>query len=84
MSGLRSEWTPQQVQENLEHVNEALPEAQTTDRFPVPGRASGVDVRAGEALPEEPEEKATAAGPSGSVLRVPQDPPQRATDQGEQ
>ena len=80
MSGFQREWTPQQVQESLEHVNEALPEAQTTDRFPQPGRASGVDVRAGEELPEE---NATATDPSGSVLRVPPDPPQRATDQGE-
>ncbi len=80
MSGFQSEWTPQQVQESQEQVNEALPEAQTTDRFPASGRASGVDVRAGEGLPEA---TAAAADPSGSVLRVPPDPPQRATDQGE-
>lgn len=81
MSELRSEWTPQQLKENVETVSETLPEAQTTDRFPVLGRASGVDIRAGEDLYEE---NAAAAAHSGSVLRVPADPPQHPTDQGDQ
>jgi hypothetical protein len=79
MSELRSEWTPQQVQENLGEANESLPEARTTDRFPVSGTASGMDMRAGEELYEED----AAAGP-GSELRMPPDPPQRPTDQGGQ
>lgn len=76
MSGLRSEWTPQQVQENLGEANENLPEARTTDRFPVAGTASGMDLRAGEELYEE--EGAVATGP-GSELRMPPDPPRRPT-----
>lgn len=81
MSELRSEWSPQQLQENIKEVNEALPEAQTTDRFPVLGRASGVDVRAGEDLYEE---TAAADASAGSVLQVPADPPKHSTDQGDQ
>jgi hypothetical protein len=78
MSGLRSTWTPQQVQENLGEANENLPEARTIDRFPVAGTASGMDLRAGEDLYQE--EAAEAAGP-GSELRMPPDPPRRPTDQ---
>jgi hypothetical protein len=78
MSGLRSEWTPQQVQDNLGEASENLPEARTTDRFPVAGTASGMDLQAGEELYEE---DAAAAGP-GSELRLPPDPPRRPTDQG--
>lgn len=79
VSELRSEWTPQQVQENLGQANEGLPEARTTDRFPVAGTASGMDLRAGEDLYEE--DGAAAEGPR-SERRMPQDPPRRPTDQG--
>ena len=72
MSALRSEWTPQQVQENLGVANESLPEARTTDRFPVAGTASGMDFSAGEELYEE---DVAAAAESGSEFRMPPDPP---------
>lgn len=81
MSELRSEWTSQQAQENLEKANESLPEAQTTDRFRTPGRVSGVDIRAGEDLYEE---NTGADAGSNSVFTVPADPPKRSTDQGDQ
>jgi hypothetical protein len=81
MSGLRSEWTPQQVQENLGEANENFPEARTTDRFPVAGTVSGMDLRAGEDLYEE--DAAAAAGP-GSELRLPPDPPRGRSDQAGQ
>jgi hypothetical protein len=81
MSGLRSEWTPEQVQENLGEANETLPEARTTDRFPVAGTASGMDFQAGE---EPYEEDAAAAGGRGIELRLPQDPPRHPTDEGGQ
>ncbi len=81
MSELRSEWSPQQVQENFDKANETLPEAQTTDRFPVSGQASGVDVRAGEDLYEE---TAATDASAGSVLLVPPDPPQHLADTGGQ
>jgi hypothetical protein len=77
MSGLRSEWTPEQVQENLGEANENLPEARTTDRFPVAGTASGMDLKAGEDRYEEDE--AAAAG-LGTELRMPPDPPRHPTD----
>ena len=81
MSELRSKWSPQQVQENFEKVNETLPEAHTTDRFPVLGRASGVDVRSGKDLYEE----STATDASAvSVLLIPPDPPQHLADTGDQ
>lgn len=79
MSELRSEWTPQQVQENLGEANENLPEAHTTDRFPVPGTASGIDVRPGEDLDEQ---DTVVGADSGDVLRMPPDPPRRPMDQG--
>ncbi|MDR6416968.1 hypothetical protein [Pseudarthrobacter sulfonivorans] len=79
MSELRSEWTPQQVQANLGEVNENLPEARTTDRFPVSGTASGMDMRAGE---QPYEEDADAAPGAGRELRMPPDPPRRPTEQG--
>lgn len=78
MSGLRSEWTPQQVRENLGEANEDLPEARTTDRFPVAGTASGTDVRAGE----EPYEEEAASAEPGGGLRLPPDPPRNPTDEG--
>ncbi|MGN7200834.1 hypothetical protein [Arthrobacter sp. SAFR-044] len=78
MSGHRSEWTPQQVQENLGEANENLPEARTTDRFPVAGTASGMDLRAGEHPYEE--DTAGAAG-QGNDLRMPPDPPRHTTEQ---
>jgi len=77
MSGLRSEWTPEQVRENLGEANENLPEARTVDRFPVAGTASGMDIQAGE----EPYEQDAAAG-RGGELRMPPDPPRRPTDEG--
>ena len=76
MSGLRSEWTPQQVQENLGEASENLPEARTTDRVPVTGTASGMDLREGEDLDEE---YAAAAGPGSELM--PPDPPRRPTDE---
>ncbi|MDQ0767940.1 hypothetical protein QF031_000689 [Pseudarthrobacter defluvii] len=79
MSGHRSEWTPQQVQENLGEANENLPEARTTDRFPVAGTASGMDLREGESPYEE--EAAGATG-QGNDLRMPPDPPRPTTGQG--
>ena len=82
MSGLRSEWTPQQVQENLSEANENLPEARTTDRFPVAGTASGMDFRAG-AEPYE-EDVTAAAAPGSDFFRMPPDPPRRPADEGGQ
>jgi hypothetical protein len=79
MSELRSEWTPHQVQENLGDANENLTEARTTDRFPVAGTASGMDLHAGEDLYEA--DSAVAWGPGGES-RMPPDPPRRPTDQG--
>ncbi|MGX1159867.1 hypothetical protein FBY31_1770 [Arthrobacter sp. SLBN-100] len=78
MNGNRSEWKPEQVQENLGAANENLPEARTTDRFPVAGTASGMDLRAGEDMYVE-----DAAGTMDSAidLRMPPDPPRRPTDQ---
>jgi hypothetical protein len=81
VSGLRSEWTPQQVKENLGEANENLSEARTTDRFPVAGTASGMDLRAGEDLDEE--DAAAYTGP-GNELRMPPDPPRRPRDQAAQ
>lgn len=81
MSELRSKWTPQQVQENLGEANEGLPEARTTDRFPVSGTASGMDMRAGE---EPYEEDVAAAADAGTEFRIPPDPPRHPTDQGGQ
>lgn len=79
MSELRSSWTPEQVQENLDEANEHLPEARTIDRFPVSGTASGIDVRAGEDLDEQ---DTAARGDSGGELRMPPDPPKHFRDQG--
>jgi len=76
MSGLRSAWTPQQVQENLGEANEGLPEARTTDRFPVEGTASGTSFRAGEVTDED------ASADSGLEPRMPADPPRRPAEQG--
>ncbi len=81
MSELRSEWTPEQVQANHGEANENLPEARTTDRFPVSGTASGMDMRAGE---EPYEEDAAASAGALSEHRMPPDPPRRPTDQGGQ
>jgi len=78
MSELRSDWTPEQLQASVGEANESLPEARTTDRFPVPGRASGVDLRAGESSDEDD------AGPAAGdgVFRVPPDPPRGTTNHG--
>jgi hypothetical protein len=81
MSELRKEWTPEQVQEHRAEANESLPEARTTDRFPVAGRASGMDRMGGEELYEE---DVVAAAEPGSKLWMPPDPPRRPTDQGGQ
>jgi hypothetical protein len=80
MSEYRTEWTPQQVQDNLADVNESLPEATTTDRFRPAGRASGLDVRAGEDLDEQ--QTASAAAEPGSRQWLPSDPPRRPTPPG--
>jgi hypothetical protein len=77
MAELRSAWTPEQVQENLGEANESLPEARTTDRFPLAGTASGVDVRGGA----DEGDGSTADGPDGG-FRLPPDPPRRPTDEG--
>jgi hypothetical protein len=77
MSGPRSAWTPEQVQENRGEANEGLPEARTTDRFPVAGTASGTTLRAG-ATTEEDE----ASAGSAIELRMPADPPRRPTAEG--
>lgn len=76
MSGLRTAWTPEQVQENLGEANEGLPEARTTDRFPVAGTASGMAFRAGEVTDEE-----EASTESDIRFQLPPDPPRRPTDQ---
>jgi hypothetical protein len=76
MSGLRSAWTPEQVQENLGEANEGLPEARTTDRFPAAGTASGTTFRAGEVTAED-----DASAESAIELRMPSDPPRRPADQ---
>ena len=76
MSGLRSAWTPEQVQENRGEANEGLPGARSTDRFRVAGTASGMVFLAGGVTDEE--------GPStesDTRFRGPPDPPRRATDQ---
>lgn len=78
MSDLRTEWTPEQVQAHAGEANEAMPEARTTDRFPATGRASGVDVRAGEAGYEQ----AAASDAPDGALRVPADPPLGVTNEG--
>ncbi|GAA3688383.1 hypothetical protein GCM10023081_27140 [Arthrobacter ginkgonis] len=65
------------MQENLGEANENLPEARTTDRFPVAGTASGIDLQAGE---EPYEEDAAAAAGLGTELRMPADPPRHPTD----
>jgi hypothetical protein len=77
MSGLRSAWTPEQVQENRGEANEGLPEARTTDRSPVAGTASGTTLRAGRTADED-----DAAAESGIELRMPADPPRRPADEG--
>ena len=79
MSELRNAWTPQQVQDGIGEANESLPEARTTDRYPVPGRASGVDVREGADV-QEP--GAAEAGTSGTTLQVPADSPRGTADEG--
>ncbi len=77
MSGLRSAWTPEQVQENLGEAHEGLPEARTTDRFPAAGTASGTVFLAGEVTDEE-----EASTGSDTRFEVPPDPPRRPTDRG--
>lgn len=72
MSELRSEWTAEQVRENLGKANENLPEATATDRFPMEGTASGIDFKAGEEAYDE-----SAASDQGSAQGLPADPPQR-------
>jgi hypothetical protein len=72
VTGLRSEWTAEQVRENLSKANEDLPEATATDRFPLEGTASGIDFEAGE----EAYDESTAAERS-SAQGLPADPPQR-------
>lgn len=76
MSELRSIWGTQEVEENLGLANESLPEAPTIDRFPTQGRAAGMDLQSGEGQYEE-----APADDSDGVFQVPQDPPQRLTDE---
>ena len=78
MNGLRSEWKQEQIQENLGEANENLPVASATDRFPVAGTASGMDLRAGEDVYAE-----NAGGTTDSAIdpRMPADPPRRPTNQ---
>jgi hypothetical protein len=76
MSGLRSAWTPEQVQENLGEAHEGLPEARITDRFPVAGTASGMAFRAGEVTYEE-----EASSESDIRFELPPDPPRRSPGQ---
>ena len=78
MSERRREWTSQQVQENIGEANESLPEARTTDRFPVAGTASGMDT------PPEGEQPYEEDADSGIELQMPPDPPRRPADQGGQ
>lgn len=78
MNGLRSEWKQEQIQENIGEANENLPEARTTDRFPVAGTASGMDLRAGEEMYAEGADGTTD---SAIDLRMPSDPPLRPTDE---
>lgn len=73
MEGLRSEWTAEQITENLAHAHEGLPEATTVDRFPVAGTASGIDFRAGE----EPYEQSPTRTERNDAPGLPADPPQR-------
>jgi hypothetical protein len=70
-------WTSQQVQENLSVAHENLPEARTTDRFPVSSTASGMDFPAGE----QPDKQDTTAQ-SGSGVRMPPDPPRGLRAEG--
>lgn len=79
MSDYRTEWTPQQVQDNRGEANEALPEARTTDRFQPSGTASGMDVRAGEDIHEQ---QAAVADNPESKYWLPSDPPRRPTNPG--
>lgn len=72
VTGLRSEWAAEQVRENLSKASEALPEATTTDRFPLEGTASGIDFISGE----EAYDESTVADRS-SAHELPADPPQR-------
>jgi hypothetical protein len=78
MNELRNAWTPEQVQERNGEANESLPEARTTDRYPRPGRASGVDVQSGEDTAAADEAGTTAAG---TDFQVPPDPPQHLNEQ---
>ena len=78
MSDLRSEWTSEQVEQGAGEAHEGVPEARTTDRYPVPGRASGVTVSAGEIA--DAAEATTADG--DGVFRVPADPPRGTPSQG--
>ena len=72
MTGLRSEWTAEQIRENLSRANEDLPESVTTDRFPLEGTASGIDFQAGEE-----EYEASTPAERTSVPGLPADPPRR-------
>lgn len=71
--GLRSEWTAEQIRENLDQAHEGLPEATTTDRFPVEGTAGGMDFLAGE----ETEAQTPTYPPTGDAPGLPADPPRR-------
>ena len=72
MTGLRSEWTAEQIRENLSNANRDLPEAITTDRFPREASASGIDFTAGEEAYDE------STGAERSIAQgLPADPPQR-------
>ncbi len=72
MNELRSEWTAEQVRENLGAANEGLPAATTTDRFPREGTASGMDFTSGE----QSDDGATATE-AVSTEGFPPDPPRR-------
>lgn len=72
VTGLRSEWTAEQAQENRSKANEDLPEAITTDRVPREGIAGGIDFQAGEQAYDESTEAERI-----SAQGFPADPPRR-------
>ena len=79
MEALRSEWTAEQISENLGRSHEGLPEATTTDRFPVEGTASGIDFRAGA----EPYEQSPSPAERSGAPGLPADPPLRPAGLGD-
>src|SRR3954465_8522495 len=81
MSELRKEWTPEQVQEHRAEANESLPEARTTDRFPVAGRASGMDRWGGEGW-KGGEAEGTVGGVRSCTRKTLSRPPSQAANCG--